>query len=195
MKVLLCSDIHNHKPSLALLRSKSKNVDLIICAGDMSLWDCGLESTLKELSSFGKPVFVIHGNHEDAIETKNVCLKFDNLTFFHKEVVKFKDLFLIGFGGGGFSLQDKGFENFIKRLVLKDYSRAILVTHGPPFETCLDEKTVGVHVGCESYKRFILKNKPLVAVSGHIHETSGMVCNLGDVILINPGSDGVIVEL
>jgi Icc-related predicted phosphoesterase len=117
------------------------------------------------------------------------------LTFFHRDVVKFKDLFLIGFGGGGFAFQDRGFERFVVGLDIKDFSRAILVTHGPPFETCLDETNPGVFVGCESYKQFILKRKPLVAISGHIHETSGVVCNLEGVVLINPGPDGVVLEL
>ena len=195
MKALICADIHNDATSMALLREKSREVEFIICAGDMSLWGTDLDKILFEMNSWGKPVFVIHGNHEELSETKMICDSLDNLTFFHGDVVKFKDLNLIGWGGGGFAFQDRGFERFVKGLDLKSFSRTILVTHGPPFETCLDETQQSVHVGCESYKRFILKNKPLVAVSGHIHETSGVVCNLNDVVLINPGPDGVVLEL
>ena len=195
MKVLLCADIHNDASSLALLHEKSRGVDFIICAGDMTLWGDHLANTLGKMASWGKRVFVIHGNHEDVDDVRVVCSKFENLVFFHRDIVKFKDLTLIGFGGGGFSLQDRGFERFVEGLNIKDFSRTILVTHGPPFETCLDEKHPGVFVGCESYKRFILKNKPLVAISGHIHETEGVVCELNDTVLINPGPDGVILDL
>ncbi len=195
MKVLLCADMHNDEDSLAVLHEKSQEVEFIICAGDMSLWGNGLKRTLEVMDSWGKKVFVIHGNHEDEEDTRFICDHFDNLVFFHKDVVEFEDLSIIGFGGGGFALQDKEFEKFVKGLSIKNFSRTILVTHGPPFETCLDEVQKSVHVGCDSYKSFILKNKPLVAMSGHIHETSGIVCNLDDIVLINPGPEGIILEL
>ena len=171
MKALLCSDIHNPASDLVLLREKSLGVDFIICAGDMGVFGRELDKVLKEFNSWGKPVFVIHGNHEDSEETKRICDSLRNVTFFHGDVVDFHDLKLIGWGGGGFSFRDKG------------------------FETCLDEKNSGVFVGNESFKHFIVKHKPLIAVSGHIHETSGLVCNLDGVVLINPGPEGVIIEL
>lgn len=195
MKALLCSDIHNHKESLVLLKQKSKGVDFVICAGDMSIWGSNLNKVLFEMNSWGKKVFVIHGNHEALDETKRICESLENLIFFNGEVAEFQSLKLIGWGGGGFSLQDRGFERFVEGLEIKDFSRSILVTHAPPFETCLDETQPGVFVGNESIKQFIVKNKPLIAVSGHIHETAGMVCNLNDVVLINPGPEGVVVEL
>lgn len=195
MKVLLCVDVHNDDSSLNMLREKSREVEFVICAGDMSLWGSGLKRTLEAMNSWGKKVFVLHGNHEDEEDTRFICERFENLVFFHRDVVTFDDLTIIGFGGGGFALQDKAFERFVQGLDIKDFSRSILVTHGPPFETCLDEVQKGVHVGCESYKKFILKNKPLVAMSGHIHETSGVVCNLNDIVLINPGPEGVILEI
>ena len=195
MKALLCSDIHDLEEDLVVLKAKSEEVDFIICAGDIGVFGNGLDLALAEINSWGKPVFVIHGNHEDEQETKLICDSLENVTFFHGDIVKFKDLSLIGWGGGGFSLQDKGFERFVKSLKIEDFSRSILITHAPPFETCLDEKHPGVHVGNESIKRFIIKKKPLIAVSGHIHETAGVACNLNDVVLINPGPFGVIVEL
>lgn len=195
MKALLCSDMHDLEENLVVLKIKSKEVDFIICAGDVGVFGHGLSQALAEMSSWGKPVFVIHGNHEDKQEMKQICNTLESVTFFHNDVVKFKDLSLIGWGGGGFSLQDKDFERFVKSLKIDDFSRSILVTHAPPFETCLDETQPNVHVGNESVKRFIVKKKPLIAVSGHIHETSGMVCNLDNIVLINPGPEGIIVEL
>ncbi len=195
MKALLCSDMHNLEEDLVVLKAKSREVDFVICAGDIGVFGSGLSSALSEMNSWGVPVFVIHGNHEDNQETKEICDSLENVTFFHGSVTNFKDLSLIGWGGGGFSLQDKGFERFIQGLKIEDFSRSILVTHAPPFQTCLDETQPGVHVGCESIKQFIIKNKPLIAVSGHIHETAGVVCNLNDIVLINPGPEGVIVEL
>jgi uncharacterized protein len=195
MKVLLCADMHDDPTSLRVLREKSVEVDFVICAGDMSLWGNGLFSTLREMNSWGKKVFLIHGNHEDEADTRLFCESLENVLFFHRDVILFEDLLLIGWGGGGFSFQDRGFERFVSGLKVDDFSRVILVTHAPPFETCLDEVQDGVHVGNDSIKRFILKNRPLVAVSGHIHETSSLVCDLEGVVLINPGPEGVIIEI
>jgi uncharacterized protein len=195
MKVLLCSDIHDPKKDLVILKNKSKDVDFVICSGDVTNWGTGLVSTLKEFNSWGKKIFLVHGNHEDELEVRRVCKSLENVVFFHNDIVDFNGFKLIGWGGGGFSLQDKSFERFVSSLVLTDFSRVILVTHAPPFETCLDEIQKGVFVGNDSIKRFVVKNKPLVAVSGHIHETSGLVCNLDGVLLVNPGPEGVIVEL
>ncbi|MCC7574317.1 metallophosphoesterase [Candidatus Woesearchaeota archaeon] len=195
MKVLLCSDIHNPRKDLVLLREKSEDVDFVVCAGDFTNWGSGLVSTLREMNSWGKSVFVVHGNHEDESEVRRVCKSLENVVFFHRDVVDFNGFQLVGWGGGGFSLQDKDFERFVSGLNISDFSRVILVTHAPPFETCLDEIQKGVFVGNDSIKRFVLSSKPLVVVSGHIHETSGLVCNLDGVLLINPGPEGVIVEL
>lgn len=194
MKLLLCSDIHDPASEMPLLREKALGVDLVVCAGDMGLFGRGLVEVLEDFNSWGVPVFVIHGNHEDLRDVSLICDSLKNVMFFHGELVNFQGLTLIGWGGGGFSFRDRGFERFVSSLDL-DFSRSILVTHGPAFETCLDEVQRGVHVGNDSFRSFILKKKPLVAVSGHIHETSGLVCDLEGVVLINPGPEGVVIEL
>jgi len=86
--------------------------------------------------------------------------------------------------------QEKGtIEQDMKKLAKAD----IYVFHCPPFQTNLDMLPNKQHVGSKSIKEFIEKEKPLMTLHGHIHETvtaSGeFMEKIGDTICINPGSD------
>jgi len=62
----------------------------------------------------------------------------------------------------------------------------ILITHNPPFGTNLDRTETGEHVGSKAVREFIEKNKPILAISAHIHEAGG-IDKLGDTVLFYPG--------
>ena len=72
--------------------------------------------------------------------------------------------------------------------------RVVLITHGPPYKTKLDKLKAG-HVGNMDYRIFIERIKPLMAISGHLHDTMGEQDEIGDTILLNPCWEGVIIEL
>ena len=48
-----------------------------------------------------------------------------------------------------------------------------MVPHMPPKDTKLDIISAGAHVGSQSVRDFILKHKPDISLSGHIHEARG----------------------
>ena len=72
--------------------------------------------------------------------------------------------------------------------------KIVLLTHGPPFNTKLDKLEVG-HVGSVDYRKFIERIHPKLAISGHLHETVGKVDKIGSTKCINPGWDGMVIEL
>ncbi len=63
-----------------------------------------------------------------------------------------------------------------------DFSRLILLTHSPPYNTGLDRaaldglmvnnKAVDVHVGSKAIANVIKEKQPLISLHGHIHESS-----------------------
>ncbi|MBN2514169.1 MAG: metallophosphoesterase family protein, partial [Sedimentisphaerales bacterium] len=63
--------------------------------------------------------------------------------------------------------------------------RLILVTHQPAFGTAVDT-VAGRSTGSPSIRRFIETYRPLLAVSGHIHEAFG-IDRIGPTTLVNPG--------
>jgi len=62
----------------------------------------------------------------------------------------------------------------------------ILVTHNPPFGTKLDKVETGEHVGSKVIREFIEKEKPLLAISAHIHEAGG-IDKIGKTTIFYPG--------
>jgi Icc-related predicted phosphoesterase len=62
----------------------------------------------------------------------------------------------------------------------------ILISHCPPKDTKLDRTATGVHAGSISVLQFIESKKPLLVVSGHIHEARG-IDKIGETIIVNPG--------
>ncbi len=68
----------------------------------------------------------------------------------------------------------------------RQYSTLLLASHTPPFDTLADQVSPGVHVGSKAVRDFILRVRPAVCLTGHIHEARS-VDALGETIIINPG--------
>lgn len=201
MKILAFTDLHEDYQYMEGLKQKAKEVDFILCAGDISVYESNLFEILGLLDELNKPIYMIHGNHEEDKDLSEACMKTKNIKFVDKQILRFGDLVIVNHGGGGFyygpSKEDKEFESlstiFSDAIHSSKYS--ILMTHAPPFKTKLDLIWSGKHVGSKAYRNFIKKVQPTIALSGHIHEASGLQDKLGKTLLINPGPEGIIIEL
>ena len=190
MKILAFVDLHSSVKALdAVIRKvKKEKPDVIVCAGDLSIFEQGLRYTLFELSKLKIPCLVIHGNHETEDSMKKVCKKFPNLVFLHKRSHILNGTIFLGYGGGGFSTEDKGFAKAAKLFKdkIKGYKKVVLVTHAPPYKTKLD-KIIDKHCGSKPIKKFIENNKISLVVCGHLHENAGKEDKVKDTLIINPG--------
>ncbi len=202
MKVLFFVDTHGSAGNVRRLKDKSKDVDLLVCAGDFTIFEDDMIQILKEFDSIGKPMILIHGNHETSSGVMVGCEQLKNLHFIHRKYYVHDDLVFYGFGGGGFSIRDESFTRE-SELFITEFNKMserdgrkyklILVTHAPPYNTRLDD--LGGHVGNKSITEFIHKYKPMLAVSGHLHENAGIEDRMNDTLVINPGPDGMIFDL
>lgn len=207
MRILFFTDIHGSTRHLNEIVEKSHHADIIVCPGDLTIFENGLDEILKKLNSIGKPVLVIHGNHESEQTMEAVSMRYKNIHFIHELHYIFEDVIFFGYGGGGFSTMDGAFDkaanNFMKeydKLCKKENKnlRLILVTHAPPYGTAIDDMGDGRmvwHVGCKNFTAFIRIHQPILAVSGHIHETFEMEEKLGNTLMFNPGPRGRIIDL
>jgi Icc-related predicted phosphoesterase len=112
MMLLAFVDTHGDVASLRKLKKKAAKADLILCAGDISIFEKHLKILLHELNSFGKPVLIIPGNHEGDARLRAECSLRKNLFYLHKEFYEQDNILFVGYGGGGFSLRDEKFEKF-----------------------------------------------------------------------------------
>lgn len=74
------------------------------------------------------------------------------------------------------SQRDNNIENDLEKIFKQKNinKKNILVSHSPPFNTCLDIINSGEHVGSIGIRRTIEKYKPVISFHGHIHETVEM---------------------
>jgi len=176
--------------------AKKEKPDVVLFAGDASLFENHLEELMKEISQIHKNILVIHGNHETPNVMKKLCSIYDSLKFIHKKAVKIGDYTFIGFSGEGFLRADEEMEKFIKKIKPKiKGKKTILITHAPPYKTKLD-KIGKEYCGNKTITKFIQSNKNIIlAVCGHIHENAGKKDKINKATIINPGPKGEIIEL
>ena len=80
-KILAFSDTHGSKQALRKIHklSKLKKPDIIACAGDITIFETKLHSTLSDINRINKPVLIVHGNHESSSSFKKLKSRFNNL--------------------------------------------------------------------------------------------------------------------
>src|SRR3989344_4931480 len=125
MKILAFTDIHGSLLALKRIEQKvkSQNPDMLVCAGDVSIFEHGIAGILRRLNKLNKKIVIIHGNHEDDSTFRKLSKLFKNIIFIHKNhFIKNNTLFL-GYGGGGFSMVDKEFEKIAIKFkkIIKSY--------------------------------------------------------------------------
>ncbi len=197
MKILFFSDIHGDMKALSRLKNNSKKADMVVCAGDISIMERNLSDIMSAINEFNKPIMMIHGNHEDEHGLRELTTIYNNITFLHKGVHHVEDYVFMGYGGDGFSTNDPEFTKvanmFFKREA-KNKSKIILVTHGPAYDTKID--VLGNEPkGNKSYRQFIDEVQPHLVVSGHLHENEGKHHKIGRTLFLNPGKEGIIVDI
>lgn len=195
MKMLAFIDVHSNLSAVKRLLKKAEGVDLLVCAGDISDWGKDIRRMLMLFKNVKKPFLVVHGNHELESEMKMVCSQLKFPIFMHKKVFEFNGYTFIGFGGGGFSVVDRDFEGFVKKLKLKKNSKVVLFTHAPPYGTKCDFLPQSGFVGCKSFNKMIREFSPLVHICGHIHENASCRDMIGSTLVLNPGAEGKIIRI
>ncbi len=151
-------------------------------------------------------IFLIMGNH-DFKENMDVFYRAEKegvLKVLHDRIFKIDGYFITGYSfinpAGTFNWEKP--ESEIKKDLGKlkgrlDFSRAVFVSHAPPYNTKLDMRHGGRHVGSKSIREFIEKCQPRLGLHGHIHESpkvSGAIQDrIGRTLCINPGNERLVL--
>jgi Icc-related predicted phosphoesterase len=184
-----------------ILKEKAKNADVVLCAGDFTYFGMEQEIILDTMNKLGKKVVLIHGNHELEEEVRFDIKKCKNLFYIHNRYIEVEECLVLGFNTSGFLKADLEFEKYIKgvdRIIAKarnENKKVVLIAHGPPYMTKLDERTPGEHTGNKSLTDAIKKYKFDLVICGHIHETEHRIDKVYDSVVSNPGPDGEIFEV
>lgn len=200
MKILAFTDMHAYLPAFNKIKRKVRwsKPDMIICAGDISIFENGMDLLLKKFNKFKIPFLIIHGNHEAKTVMKNACSKLKYITYLHEIHYKTDKAIFLGYGGGGFSQTEpklkklsKKFSNIIKN---NEDKKVFFITHAPPYKTKLD-KLGKEYCGNKTVRWFVEKNRVDFLISGHIHENAGKKDKIKDTVVMNPGPYGKIIKV
>jgi len=200
MKLLAFVDLHASFKAFKKLKEKIKKQkpDIIVCAGDLSIFEQGLAYILKTFNKFKIPFLVIHGNHETQTNLRKLSSKLKNIIYLHKKSYSLDEHLFLGYGGGGFSLTDPGlkkaskkFKNLIKK---NEGKKIIFITHAPPYKTKLD-KLGRYYCGNKTVRQFVRKNKIDLLICGHFHENFRKEDKIKNTKIINPGPYGKIIRI
>ena len=201
MKLLAFSDIHGSFSAIKRIEQKikSQKPDLMVCAGDISIFEHGIVGILRKLNKLNKKIIIVHGNHEDASTFAKCSRMFKNIIFVHKTYHVEDKIIFLGFGGGGFSQRDKEFEHLVnnkfKKIIKENKeNKIVFVTHAPPYGTKLDRLGKN-YVGNKSFSDFIKKYNVNISISGHLHENFGKEDKINKTRVINPGPFGKIIDI
>jgi len=197
MKILAFADTHGNKAALGRVIKKAEQADILVCAGDITNWGEKLEELVENIEKTKKPLIIIPGNHETAEQIQSISKKFKFVIPLHKGSYELNKYLFFGYGGGGFSKEEPELARIIHKFkeTIKKDSKIILITHAPPQNTKLDFLIYTGHVGCKTVTDFIKEIKPILAISGHLHENFKKIDTINGTKLINPGPDGKIIEI
>lgn len=199
MKLLAFVDLHARMELLKMLvaRAQKKDIDVVVCAGDFSIFENQMTAVLRKLDVLNKPIVIIPGNHETPSHLKHELSKYRNFVLIHNNLWKYKGWVFLGWGTDGFSTHSEEFRKterwWRQKLTVADRN-IILVTHAPPNNTELDNLN-GSHVGNIDIRKGIERIKPKLHICGHLHENAGKEGRIGSTTIVNPGWKGMVIEV
>lgn len=204
MKIISFGDIHEDTSNLIKIKPDLETADLIVLSGDLT--NChGKTETKKVLDAikkYNKHLLAQYGNMD--IQEADSYLSEESINL-HGNGYIFGDVGIFGCGASSltpFHTPSEISEADIERLLINGYNKVkdakwkIMVCHTPPKDTATDIVRSGMHVGSQTVRDFILKHKPHVCITGHIHESRAKD-KVGDTIILNAGmfKDGWYIEV
>ena len=199
MKLLLFSDLHCNAGKAKQLVELSRDVDVVVGAGDFGNLRRGLDRSIDVLQSINKPAVLVPGNSESDSELHEACRQWSSAHVLHGAGVKIDGVEFFGIGGGipvtPFGSWSFDFtEEQAAELLVDCPEKCVLVTHSPPKGT-VDISSQGASLGSVTLGQVIESRRPQLVVCGHIHESSGKHEFIGSTPVVNAGPDGILWSL
>jgi len=195
LKIVSASDIHGDSRAGPFLNRiiEQLSPDLLVISGDITTFGPAAFAD-KVLSGLEIRCAAVPGNCDpdevlQAIERHCINL--------HAKRITIDGIDFVGLGGSPKSpfstpreLDDDEIESILASIMVEE---CVLVTHTPPLGIN-DLVPSGIRLGSSVVARFVKHFRPLLVLSGHVHEARGIVEQEGTVFA-NPGplKEGIVV--
>ena len=183
VRILSVSDIHGSDADFAAIKKliHSHKPDIIVIAGDITHFGPA-KWARKLLMSIQIPIIAVNGNC-DTGDVIQLLMEHPAGLLNEPKIIKGLDILGLSYPF------PKGLE--------PEFPPDIVVAHVPPYG-CNDFVPGQGNRGDTELREFILKYRPKVVLSGHVHESPGIV-ELEGITCINPGpvkdGRGAIIEI
>jgi Icc-related predicted phosphoesterase len=194
MLIIGLSDIHGRVEAIEGVSEVLSRADLVLITGDLTHFGDRRDAKkiIECIRHYCKRLYAVPGNCD--LPEVGLYLSREGISLDCRKAV-IDGYTFIGIGGSlpcpGKTPNEYTEDEFALKLdILKQDAHSaepfIFVTHQPPFGTCCDLVSSGSHVGSRVIRNFIIETKPILCLSGHIHEAQG-VGTLGVSKVANPG--------
>jgi Icc-related predicted phosphoesterase len=199
MRILAFSDLHRDRAASQRIVELSRQVDVVVGAGDYATVRRGLQSVIEILSAIERPTVLVCGNSEDDRELREACRDWSSAHVLHGDGVEIDGVPFFGLGGAvpitpfgawSFDLSEQEAEALLSDCP----SGCVLISHSPP-KGLVDVSSNGISLGSFAVLRAIESKEPRLVICGHIHESSGKKVTHGKTVVLNAGPGGTIVEI
>jgi len=178
LNALILSDIHGTPKALDLAKNhiSSLNIDVTVICGDITHFG-NKEWAANFINNIPNKVIGVTGNCDPlGVDEAYADAQGMNL---HMKNFDLKGVKFVGLNGINHT------EEELNRFSEVSKGAHVFVLHSPPFG--LNDRTRrGTRIGDEKLNPIINENQPLLVLSGHVHESPGIVSENG-ITYINPG--------
>ncbi|MBN1677494.1 MAG: metallophosphoesterase family protein [Candidatus Thermoplasmatota archaeon] len=187
LELLVCSDLHGSKTAADVVSNAaaSGRYDAVVICGDFTTFG-STEYVRALLRRLKIRVLAVPGNC-DVPDTVAVLEEFEASV--HNLVVEFEGRKFFGFGGGlptksgmPFEVEEDLMERSLRAIAVHG---GVMVTHVPAYGFN-DHMRFGRMGGSQGVLRVVNEFKPVLALSGHIHEARGRALT-AETVFVNPG--------
>jgi Icc-related predicted phosphoesterase len=199
LKILAASDIH---ADLALaerlaVQAEQEQVDLVILAGDLTLFDQSSEGIIGPFAKRGQKVLLMHGNHETQATTQFLADLYD-ATNLHGYSLDMKGVGIFGAGGAELGPHPTSSTEIYEELKkahdkIKHLEKKLMVVHEHPSMTNMEFQ--GRFPGSSAIRNAAETFQPDILICGHVHEAGGIEEKIGKTKVINVAKTPRIIEL
>ena len=187
MKFLVITDLHQKTENIPWINGlvDEYEPEAILCLGDVTDMGTG-EQAADIISQIKCRVYCIPGN----CDARDLPEKISRVaTDMHGKSAEIGGIYIAGLGGSNITILNSPFELTEEEIdaKLRPISRPgmVLMTHVPSYDI-YDHIPNGTPVGSPAVRKIAEEFKPVLALSGHIHEDIG-VQKIGDTVFCNPG--------
>lgn len=191
MTIFNVTDLHGRLDHLESAHAAMAAADLVVVSGDITNFGGRREAEriLDRLAEVNPKILAVAGNCDRRSVDAYLSERGINLHAMRREMVGVQFTGLGGSLSGPAPTPNTYSEEELRRALGEldaPGDTVVLVSHQPPFDTVADRIAANRHVGSRAVRDYIERVRPILCLTGHIHESVGQG-ELSGCRVVNPG--------